>query len=205
MMNFKYLDNHMINSLHSKEEIKCDVCNEMKICHLPANGGLTKKMVPELIEQVCYACIHKGRLVDTDTVLCPIDQMTFFEDLQKMNSDKSYNEILAIKDVLQSEIESKTPQIQTVNEFYWPRLDNDFAKFIGFVSKTFLHDLSNGDGADFYKSYLAPISDEMYSIVEFSELPDQFIIGIEEALKLSPVGHVFKSLSRDNYIIVWSY
>lgn len=199
-MKFKYLKDHLLNSMHSDVAIDCDCCGDVAICHLPNHGGLTLKHGSEYLEKICYGCIYSGKLIEIGTILCGINQFALFETLKAQYPTKSYPEILELKERIQSEIESKTPQVLTVNNFYWPKLGDDFAQFIGYASKPFLKELSKtGNGELFFTTYKSKNSNENLS---WEMLPETVIKGVKEAITLDFVGHVFKGINSDEYLIV---
>lgn len=196
-MEFKYLKNHTLNTLNSVQPIICDCCGTKDICHLPFYGGLNLNNGDEFFEKICYQCIYSGKLIKTETILCGINQMALFESLKNQYPHKNYNELVQLKSEIQPNLESKTPQIKTFNE-YWPIIGEDFGQFIGFASQALLTSLTKGEGLAFFDKYRNPL----VGYYSWKELPKNIINGIHEALELGDVLHVFRGVSSEEYCIL---
>jgi uncharacterized protein CbrC (UPF0167 family) len=132
------------------------------------------------------------------------DYETLLSQIKEIHTNLSGEQQKHLAAERTDELQQATPQLLTWQDMLWPCLDGDYAKFIGFGSKTFLNGLSSdGNGRKLFKTSLHPDLKSSYTDEQWVEiLPDKLINNVEES-SFSTLFYVFTSLTSDKLIIWW--
>ena len=197
-MKFKYFDKAEIFVGLREELTICDTCGVEKFC-FDAEGYYG---TDELIS-ICPDCLESGQLNSKDTFTCNSDKAELKRQLEILNPNLTSNEIFTLVETKTLELEKRTPQLVTWQDWSWPCSDGDYCKFIGYGSKIFFSELAkNINVEDFFKN-------SFYDTLLFNDnlwteaVPEEAIKNYEDSNKFSTLFYVFKSLSSDKIITLW--
>jgi uncharacterized protein CbrC (UPF0167 family) len=196
-MDFKYFDDYVNLTSLTKDKIECQICKTITICFDSASYGSEK------MEHVCPNCIFDKKLYDKDISLNEGDISWLVLQLKEINKDLNENQIQENANKKTIELEKGTPHLLTWQDFEWPCLDGDYAKFIGFGSKPLFNSLAlDAKGKKLFKKSIHPELMDDFEEDFWDEMPNKLITNLKETNGLGILTYVFKSLTSEK-IIVW--
>ena len=197
-MTFKYFDNpELFVGLRDTETI-CDTCEQHKFC-FDAEGFYGS----DDLTSICPECLASGKLDDLNSFTCNGDIKNLVEQLKRLNSSLTDDEIQVISKQKTTDLEKTTPHLITWQDWAWPCTNGDYCKFIGYGSKLLYTNLTKDIPVeDFFKaSFYQP---EFYNDDLWTEaLPDKLIKDYKDSSQYGTLFYVFKSLNSDKIITTW--
>ncbi|MCP4541784.1 MAG: CbrC family protein [Chloroflexi bacterium] len=195
---FKYFLNPEQFAHILKDDIKCDICHQVKKCF---DGSAFY----EEFTAFCFDCVADGRLVEVGVLAADPDFGYLKKQLQNLNPNLQTDEIERRARKITRQLETTTPKFPTWQDWFWPAHCGDYCQFIKLAGQKDFDDLAkDGNGKDLFFSSLR--DDLPIDTVEavWSGLKHGSIKGItEQEDNWSPMAYIFKCLECGEIITIW--
>jgi len=193
-MTFTYFRQPHEFSTYKSEPQTCEVC---KMVGLGYSGPFYGE---KDIEFVCEECLLSGKLAEVGVFANSGNVRSLREQLEKLHSEFDENQVKDLVERRNSELEHRTPNIVTWQDFEWPAHCGDYCCFIKEVGKPELDSLaSNGDGQSFFAEHLIDGGVNIADIWQ-SIRPDE---PKDNTVAYSVGVYLFQCLHCDEYMIFW--
>lgn len=199
-MNFKYFNNPEKYTGLIKEKTFCNCCGKEKFCYDTGSFYGENK-----IEAICTDCLGEGLLRKYNITTCTGDITELKKQLKEKYPKKNNDEIEKIALEKTEELEFTTPQLITWQEWFWPCIDGEYCKFIGYGSIELYNKLSNEKGKKLFEESLYYVLRE-FSDIEFlwsNCMPEKHIKDYNESSEFGTLFYLFKSINSEKYVTIW--
>ena len=198
-MKFKYFEDFERLTTLTEDEVECEICTEEVICFDSSFLGT------EEIDHICPKCLFEKKLYDRNIFTNQGSSEELLSQIKETFHDLNEEEQINLAKSRDQELEQATPQLITWQDFNWPCLDGDYAKFIGYGSKPLFSTLApNGDGRSLFKQSLHADLQEYYTEEQWLNMvPDEAIKNYSESNEFGTLFYIFKSLTSNKLVIWW--
>ena len=194
---YKYYDNPKAFLASEFYYTKCDICNKTKWCF-----DASSFYWEEELSAVCEECLSSTKIQKKfSTCSWDIDELRkqlmlnlnwiSANDIEKLVKEKTY------------ELETTTPLLITWQDWVWPVIEWDYAKFIGFGSIPLYNELSwKNNFEEFFLNSLYYEEDKENELL-ILQIPKTEIRNYDDSNKYNTLFYVFKSLKSDKIVTMW--
>lgn len=183
-------------STYREEPGRCDLCGREEPRYDGAYYG------SQNIEFICEQCLATGRLKDLDISTNEGDIGALRAQLRELQPQLSDEEREQLVRERTAELEHRTPQIMTWQDWFWPAHCGDYCQFIKEVGQPEITRLSpDGDGPAFLAAHADDITDlEQAKDVWTGVRPD---IPIHNKVTYSLGVYLFRCLVCGEHVLRW--
>lgn len=193
---FRYFERPHEFSTYRTVPAQCDVCRQTKPGYDAPFFGLRD------VEFVCEDCLVSGRLQDLDISTNEGDSSALRLQLRERLPHLSEAQCEQIVREHTTELEHRTPHLNTWQDFFWPAHCGDYCQFIKEVGQPELIRLSpDGNGPAFFAAHASDISDLAHALEVWDGIrPD---IPVDGTTAYSIGVYLFRCLTCGEPVLLW--
>lgn len=195
MTTFRYFALPRQFSTYTEEPQQCQLCGRARAGYEGPYHGI------EHIDFVCEECLAAGRLADKEQTTNEGDLEGLQEQLKQRHLELGDGEIAKLVQQRTEELEQRTPNLLTWQDWFWPAHCGDYCRFIKDAGKPDLIALApDGDGKAFFRDHAIDVDVSDMDAVWKAIRPDS---PIEHTESYSVGVYLFQCLECNQYVIMW--
>lgn len=122
---FRYFERPHDFSTYQAEPHRCDLCGRERPGYTdPFYGD------DDQVEFVCEECLASGRLAERDLTTNEGDHAALKRQLAEQQPDLNVEQQAALSDARTAELETRTPDMVTWQDFFWPAHCGDYCRYV---------------------------------------------------------------------------
>jgi uncharacterized protein CbrC (UPF0167 family) len=192
---FRYFASPHQFSTYAEELQQCQLCGRVRAGYKGPYYGV------EHIDFVCEECLIVGRLADKNQITNEGDLEALQTQLKQRYPELTAEEVAQLAQQRTEELERRTPNLLTWQDWFWPAHCGDYCRFIKEVGKPDLVAIANDrDGKGFFRDHAVDVDVSNMDAIWSAIRPDSPVRHTES---YSVGVYLFQCLECNQHVIIW--